>query len=82
MSAADAIVELYARRWADWDRDRGRDLFEKPWLDRFLALVPAGETVVDLGCGMGEPIGRYLIDQGRRVTGVDSSLGAIDLARG
>lgn len=79
-SAADAIVELYARRWADWDADRGRDLLEKPWLDRFLALVPAGGTVLDLGCGMGEPIGRYLIGQGRKVFGIDSSPGAIALA--
>ena len=79
-SAADDIVELYARRWADWDADRGRDLFEKPWLDRFLALVADGGTVLDLGCGMGEPVAAYLIGQGRRVFGVDSSPGAIELA--
>lgn len=78
-SAADAIVELYARRWADWDRDRGRDLFEKPTLDRFLALV-TDASVLDLGCGMGEPVGGYLISQGCRLTGIDSSPGAIDLA--
>jgi len=80
LSAADDIVDLYARRWKDWDADRGRDLFEKPWLDRFLALVPQGGTVLDLGCGMGEPIAGYLIGQGRRVFGVDSSPGAVELA--
>ncbi|MDB5453558.1 MAG: hypothetical protein JWO33_2136, partial [Caulobacteraceae bacterium] len=81
MSEAEAIVELCARRAADWDKDRGRDLFERPWLDRFLAHVPEGGTILDLGCGMGEPIARYLIERGRRVFGVDSSPGAIELAR-
>jgi SAM-dependent methyltransferase len=81
VSQADNIVELYARRAADWDADRGRDLFERPWLDRFLAHVPEGGTVLDLGCGMGEPIAAYLIGQGRRVFGVDSAPGAIDLCR-
>jgi hypothetical protein len=65
VSEADRIVDLYARRAADWDADRGRDLFEKPWLDRFLALIPEGGTILDLGCGMGEPIAAHLIGQGR-----------------
>ena len=42
-------------------------------MDRFLAHVPAGETVLDIGCGTGEPIARYLVTEGRRVVGVDSS---------
>ena len=80
MSAADDIVGLYARRAADWDRDRGRDLVERPWLDRFLEYVPEGGRILDLGCGMGEPIAAYLIAQGRRITGLDSSAGAIEIA--
>ncbi|MBA3048068.1 class I SAM-dependent methyltransferase, partial [Brevundimonas sp.] len=79
--AADGIIDLYSRRAADWDADRGRSLIEKPWLDRFLAHVPPAGSLLDLGCGSGEPIARYLIEQGRRVTGVDASPGAIDLCR-
>ena len=30
-------------------------------------------TVLDVGCGMGEPLARYLIEQGCRVVGIDSS---------
>lgn len=79
--AADGIVDLYSRRALDWDADRGRSLIEKPWLDAFLAQVPDRGSVLDLGCGSGEPIARYLIGQGRAVTGVDAAPGLIDLCR-
>lgn len=78
---ADGVIDLYSRRAADWDADRGRSLFEKPWLDRFLAHVPMGGRVLDLGCGSGEPIAHYLIEQGRAVTGVDAAPGLVELCR-
>ena len=79
---ADGIVDLYSRRAADWDADRGRDLkAERPWLDAFLTDVPDKGQVLDLGCGAGEPIARHLIEQGRAVTGVDASPDAIALCR-
>lgn len=78
---AEAIIDLYSRRASDFDADRTKTLFERPWLDAFLAHVPDGGTVLDLGCGSGEPIARYLIEQGRRVTGVDASPGLIALCR-
>jgi len=69
----ERIIGLYEENADAWDRMRGRDLFELPWLERFSALLPEGGKVLDLGCGMGEPIGRWLIEQGYRLTGVDSS---------
>lgn len=78
---AARIVGLYERHAANWDRDRGKSLFEKAWLDRFLELVPSGAALLDLGCGSGEPIARYLIDRGYSVTGVDSSPTLITLCR-
>ena len=78
---AGGIIDLYSRRAADWDADRGRSLFEKPWLDAFLAHVPPAGSILDLGCGSGEPIARYLIGQGRAVTGVDAAPGLVDLCR-
>lgn len=54
---------------------------EHSWLARFLAHVPPGGAVLDLGCGMGEPIARHLIDQGCAVTGVDTSPTLIGLCR-
>jgi SAM-dependent methyltransferase len=72
-SESDRIIDLYQRKAANWDADRGRSLFEKPWLDRFLALVPDKGRLLDVGCGSGEPIARYLIEAGYDVSGVDSS---------
>ena len=39
-SPSERIINLYQRYAVDWDRERGRSLFEKDWLDRFLALLP------------------------------------------
>lgn len=77
--AADSIAPLYDRHAHSFDRDRSRDLFERPWLDRFAARLPDGGTLLDLGCGMGEPIARYFIEAGYRLTGVDSSAAMIAL---
>lgn len=78
---ADGIIDLYSRRAAEFDTDRGRALNEKAWLDAFLDHVPETGIVLDLGCGSGEPIARYLIGGGRKVTGADASPGLIDLCR-
>jgi trans-aconitate methyltransferase len=81
-SDADRIIDLYQRRAHDWAMDRaGGSLFEKAWLDRFLALVPAKASILDLGCGSGEPIARYLIETGHDVAGVDSSSALIDICK-
>jgi cyclopropane fatty-acyl-phospholipid synthase-like methyltransferase len=73
VKAGERIVSLYEENAAVWDRMRGRGLHERPWLDLFLARVRPGGTILDIGCGMGEPIARYLIERGFRVTGVDSA---------
>ena len=78
---AGAIPALYRRHAAVFDRDRGRNLFEKAWLDRFLADMAKPRRVLDLGCGMGEPIAAYLISMGCRITGVDTSPELLGLAR-
>lgn len=78
---AGRISDLYERHAGAFDRLRGRCLFERAWLDRFIAHLPAGRTVLDIGCGMGEPIAHYLIGQGCAVTGADSSASLIALCR-
>jgi cyclopropane fatty-acyl-phospholipid synthase-like methyltransferase len=81
-SEADRIVSLYERHAAEWDKRRRADaVLEKAWLDRFTALLAPGATILDIGCGSGQPIGRYLIEQGFDVTGVDSSPALIELCR-
>jgi trans-aconitate methyltransferase len=79
--ASERIVSLYEDNAAAWDVQRGRDLFEQPWLERFCALVPPDGHILDLGCGMGEPIASWLLSRGFEVTGVDSSPSLIGLCR-
>lgn len=78
---AERITGLYERHAAAWDAARGRSGMERPWLDAFAALVPAGGSVLDLGCGAGEPIAADLLSRGLRVTGVDSAPSLIAICR-
>ena len=79
---AAAIIDLYQRKAKDWIESRARSsLFEKPWLDRFRALLSPAGSILDLGCGSAEPMARYLIELGHPVVGVDSSPSMIDVCR-
>ncbi len=75
------IIELYERHAQAWDADRGRSLMKKAWLDRFARRLPPGATLLDVGCGSGEPIARYLAHAGFAITGIDSSPSLIAIAR-
>lgn len=79
--SAGRIIDLYQRHAQAFDRLRGKGLMEKTWLDRFRAASPAGAAILDLGCGAGEPMARYLIDCGHPVTGVDSAPAMLALCR-
>ncbi len=80
--AANQVIGLYERHALTWDLERRQGpLFERPWLDRFRAALIADLPVLDIGCGAGEPVARYLVDLGPCVTGVDSSPSLIDLCR-
>ena len=83
---ADAVLAsrtqgIYERQARRFDAERPKVLFERPWLDRFLALVGSGGRVLDLGCGAGDPIAAYMIAGGYRVVGVDASGAMLDMAR-
>lgn len=73
---AERIIGLYRRHARTWAEKRatqpGRPM-EATWLDRFLSLLPHDPTVLDLGCCSGEPIARYLVEQGCSVTGIDAA---------
>lgn len=78
-SGADGIIPLYQRHAAAWAHDRGTALIERAWLDRMRALIPANPEILDLGCGSGDPIARYLINQGAALTGIDTAPAMIAL---
>ena len=67
-------MDLYEQHADRYIEDRARVRWdESAWLDRFIALLPGMGTVLDLGCGCGEPVARYLINSSLVVEGVDSS---------
>ena len=81
MTPANAIISLYTRHGLAWVALRGTAAAEGTWPARFMALLPAGGRVLDLGCGGGEPIAGTLIRAGHPVTGVDASPPLLALAR-
>jgi SAM-dependent methyltransferase len=81
-SDADKIIDLYDRHAHDYVADRRNVGWnESAWLDQFSALVPQGSAILDIGCGSGVPVAKYLIDRGFAVDGVDASPTLIALCR-
>lgn len=79
---ANKIIDLYDRHAHDYVADRRTVGWnESAWLDRFSALLRQGSSILDIGCGFGEPVARYLIDRGFAVDGVDTSPTLIALCR-
>jgi len=58
-----------------------RQFRAKKYVDLLLGGLPRGARVLDLGCGTGEPVARYLVGAGFRVVGVDESAGMLEIAR-
>lgn len=77
----DRIADHYERHAHAFDAARRGQFVERPWLDRFCTPLSRGASILDLGCGAGEPIARHLIDRGFALTGVDISERMIALAR-
>jgi len=73
------IIATYDRVAKTFGRERDKTLFERAWLDRFLAHVPPPRRLLDLGCGTGHPIARYLIERRAALTGVDGAAAMIAL---
>ncbi|MHB8812155.1 MAG: class I SAM-dependent methyltransferase [Steroidobacteraceae bacterium] len=81
------VVAVYDAHGRGWDADRQGELrpdgfpFEHQWLERLTSLLPTASSILDLGCGGGIPITRYLTERNFRVTGVDASSTMIELWR-
>jgi len=72
---------IYERQAVTWDRQRPKVLYEKSWLDRFADKIVPGGTLLDLGCGSGDPIAGYFLAKGFRIVGVDFAKSMIELAQ-
>jgi 2-polyprenyl-3-methyl-5-hydroxy-6-metoxy-1,4-benzoquinol methylase len=77
----DKVYECY-EKIVDWfDDARTKTLMESEYLNLIVNSVSAGGSVLDLGCGTGEPLAQFFIDKGFRVTGVDGSKKMIELCK-
>ncbi|MEZ0223628.1 MAG: class I SAM-dependent methyltransferase [Alphaproteobacteria bacterium] len=57
---------------AEWfDANRTKNLMEREYLSIILERAKKHGSVLDLGCGSGEPLAKYFIDHGFSVTGID-----------
>ena len=53
---------------------------EQKYIDEFLKLAHINLPLLDVGCGAGIPIMRYLLDNGFAVSGIDSSTEMLNFA--
>lgn len=82
MKAFSQDVAAAYDRIADWfDSNRTRALIEQPYLEELTRRLPPSASILDLGCGTGEPIMRYLLERQFDVTGVDASAAMIAIAK-
>jgi len=67
----------------DWiDKNRRKDLsLERSYINLIQNHYPPGSSVLDIGCGTGEPIGKFFIKSGYKYTGVDASEKMIELCK-
>ena len=77
----NGVAAFYRKHAERFDQVRERTLREKAYLEAVLAKLPPNGTVVELGCGAGEPIAEYFIDRGHAVTGVDAAAPMIALCQ-
>jgi SAM-dependent methyltransferase len=67
---------------AEWfDKSRSKNLIEKEYLDLIVRGIPKGSSVLDLGCGAGDPIAKFFIEKGYSLTGIDGSKKMIELSQ-
>lgn len=78
MSGIRAVYEAVARQF---DRDRSKALMERHYLEALLSRLGRQREILDLGCGTAEPIAKFFIDAGCRVTGVDAAAAMIAICR-
>jgi len=71
---------VYEQHGAAFDQQRPKGLHEQKWLDRFIELLPENASILDAGCGAGEPFIPYFLSLGLAVTGLDFSESMLRIA--
>ena len=75
------VYKVYDKIAAWFSQNRNKVLLEKNCLDELLSRLPAKATILDLGCGTGDPILKYIVGKKLHVTGVDASSQILAIAK-
>lgn len=75
------VYEVYEKIIHWFDEHRFKGLMEKEYLDLIVNSIPQNGSILDLGCGTGEPIAKFFIEKGFKITGVDGSKKMIALCK-
>ncbi|HEY0530736.1 MAG TPA: methyltransferase domain-containing protein [Actinoplanes sp.] len=74
-------MEVFDQLAEKYQGEHSNNPFQAALIERLGALLPAGTSVLDLGCGTGVPTAKILTESDHRVVGVDISEGMLRLAR-
>jgi ubiquinone/menaquinone biosynthesis C-methylase UbiE len=73
-------MEVFDQLAEKYQGEHSRNPFQTALIERLSDLLPAGTSVLDLGCGTGVPTAKILTESDHRVVGVDVSTGMLRLA--
>lgn len=75
------VYEVYDEIINWFDDARTKSLMESEYLNLIVNTIPPKGTILDLGCGTGEPIAQFFIEKEFKITGVDGSQKMIELCK-
>ena len=75
------ITQIYEDIAGWFDQNRRKTLEEKAYLELLLSNTKMNPSILDIGCGSGEPIAKFLIEKGCQVTGIDNAAKMIAICR-
>ena len=75
------VYQSYEKISEWFDEHRDRSLMEQKYLELMIKNIPKDGKILDLGCGMGQPIAQFFIERGYDLTGIDGSKKMIALCQ-
>jgi cyclopropane fatty-acyl-phospholipid synthase-like methyltransferase len=80
MNLTEQVFSSYNKIAEQWNVLRNH-AFDPKYVDLLLEHLDDKAEILDIGCGTGMPIARYLVDQGCSVVGIDASEAMLEIAK-